>query len=409
MAKENKFKGILPTVKSLFYGSEAISHEDYTHEQNGGGYFHFHTSNYEFSHKGLNHLVKSGYANNPIGYSVINKIALSQKELNLLPYRNGEPIKNEVIPFDVNQLFFFMVLTGSGILWKRNIAGLGKTYEVINPLFLTENYQRGTFKYTYQMEGLEIPILESDLMFLTISDITRINTRFGIAPLQASLMPMDSLNQMYIADASLLKNKGADILISNGSDTPLNGMDSDEMDEEMNRRIGGARKHGKAVTATAKLDVHHIGRTAKELALWDGYKIKLRDICNVFCVDASHFNDPESKKFANFEEAKKALYNNCILPHLKVITENKELKKELGYDIFIDTSKVDVLQKDQEIRAKKNKINTDAIVGLNTEVQNGNITREIAINILITEWDYEQEEARNYIGERIERETQTDI
>lgn len=406
MSQKNSFKGIIPVVKSLFMGNQAI--DNFIHEPNGNQYFHFETSNYNFSHKGLKHLVYTGYETNPIGYSVINKITLAQKELDLVPYRNGEPINNEVLPFDFNDLFFYLVLTGTAVLWKRNIVGVGKTYEVVNTLFLTETIFKNNKKYTYEKEGMSIPILESDLIFISMPNISKCDSNFGLCPLQASLMPMQALNEMYEADAYLLKNKGADVIISNGSDTPIPGLDSDEMDLEMNRRIAGAKKYGKAVTSTANLKIDTIGRTPKELALWDGYKIKLRDVCNVFGCDASHFNDPESKKFSNLNEAKKSLYSNCVLPLSRMISEDEALLEELGYEIFIDTSSIDVLQQDQEVRAKKNKVNTDAILQLNREVQNGVITRDIAIQILVTEWEYDEQEAGEYIGERIEREINQD-
>ena len=374
--------------------TENFSHETYR----DGSTYSYWKSTYKFNTKGLKNLIKTGYNNNPIGFSVINKIVLSQRELIFTPYRDGKEVENVSIDLDINQLLHYLITCGTAIVWKKTIPLVGKTQEAINPVFLTETVKRSIKTYEYEKDGMFINIPEDDLIFMKIADITCSNTNFGISPLQAALMPISSLNEMYLADASLLKNKGADVLISNGTDTPIMGVDSDSMDDEMNRRIAGARNHGKAVTSTAKLDVHQIGRTAKELAMWDGYKIKLRDICNVLSLDSSHFNDPENKKFANSNEAKKSLYTNSTIPYTRIITENKELVKELGYTIFIDDSNIDVLQEDQETRAKKNKIITDVIVGLNEDVQKGTITQDIAVSILVTEWNYDEEEARKYIS-----------
>jgi phage portal protein BeeE len=202
---------------------------------------------------------------------------------------------------------------------------------------------------------------------------------------------------MYTADTSTLKNKGVDVLITNDSDVPITEDEQDGMDKSLNRRLRGARKSGGVATSTARLRVQNIGRTTKELALWDGYKIKVRDICNALQIDSSLFNDPDNKKYANVQEANKALYNDCVIPFTKLITENKELKADLGYDIYLDLSNIDCLQEAQNTRAEKAKTITEAIVGLNAQVKTSNISVEIAIKILVSEWEFDPQEAAQFI------------
>ena len=202
---------------------------------------------------------------------------------------------------------------------------------------------------------------------------------------------------MYLADTSLLKNKGADVMITNDSDMPLVGDETKSFDDAINERISGARNAGKIATSQAKLRVINLGRTAKELSLWDGYPIKLRDICNVFQVNSSSFNDVSGTTFNNVAEAEKAFYNNSVIPFTRLITENKELQKELGYQIYLDTSNIDSLQEAQSLRNEKNKVLTDAIINLNQKVKYGVISVEIAINILVSEWNYDIVEATKLI------------
>jgi hypothetical protein len=401
-----QIKGIIPTVKSWLWGD---SFQDVTYDEqqtyvNATGnldtWWKFLASTHTFGRMALIKLVEIGYTNSPAGFGIINKILLAQKNINFVPYWNGKPYLKygKTIPFDANYGLQMLLLTGTCIVYEKEIVGFPSELKILNTLDIEETYQGGDFSYRYYNNDGTWSVLDNEKMIIIkILDPGRKNTQMGLSPFQAALMPIESLKEMYVADTSTLKNKGVDVLITNDSDSPIVGMESAEMDKELNDRLRGARRAGGVATSTSKLRVLNVGRSTKELALWDGYKIKLRDLCNVYQVDSGQFNDPDNKKFSNVQDSNKALYNDCVIPFTKLITENPILKQKLGYEIYLDLSGIDCLQEAQNTRAEKAKTTTDAIVSLNADVKAGTITADIAVKILVSEWGFGLAEAQGYI------------
>jgi hypothetical protein len=388
-------KGLIPTIKSALFGDQVAQQQVINQVQ---PFLKFLFGSHNFARRELRCLVNLA-DNNPIVSGIIQKILFAQSNINFIPYRGGKPYKSGTFDFDVLRATTMLLKTGTVFIWKKEIIGFGTTLEVWNTLDVLEYRKGGKYYYTLmKQDGYNITVSEDELIIIKLSDISNERlTRFGLSPLQIAMMPMEALEQMYITDTSLLKNKGADIMITNDSEMPLLTDEQKSFDDAINERIAGARNAGKVATSQAKLRVLNLGRSAKELSLWDGYPIKLRDICNVFQVNSSSFNDVAGTTFNNVAEAEKSFYNNSVIPFTRLITNNKELQKELGYQIYLDTSNIDSLQEAQSLRNEKNKVLTDAIINLNQQVKNGVINVEIAIEILVSEWGYDLEEATKLI------------
>lgn len=390
-------QGLIPTIKSAIWGDESF----YNQQQIVNDYpnfFQFFMGKHTFARRNLKCLVNTADNNADVS-GVIQKILFAQTNINFIPYKFGKPYKSVTFDFDVNRALMMLLKTGTCIIWKKEVIGFDNTLDVLNTLDITETKKGNTYEYRLDKgNGTQMVIPNEQLIFIKLDDIlNEKDTNFGLSPLQIALMPLEALEQMYLADTSTLKNKGADFLVTNDTDEALNSDEGAHFDESFNKRLSGARKAGKAITSTAKLRVLQLGRTTKELALWDGYAIKLRGICNALQVNSSLFNDPANTTYSNQNEAWKAFYNQCVIPFTRKITDNKELKKELGYEVYLDTSNIDVLQQAQSLRNEKNKVLTDAIINLNQQIKNGVISVEIAIEILVSEWNYDIAEATKLI------------
>lgn len=402
--------GLIPRIKSALWGADSLNVQqlfvqELMESQISQNTFQLLTGSHSFNRKSLDYLIEYGYTQNPIVFGIINSILFKQENIQYLPYWKGKPYKSKTFDLDANRAFFNILTTGTVVFWDRETVGFGKQLEVIDTINLQENYFRG-FNYKYLEKGIWYNIPCEDLYFVTFLDNPcKANglTNFGLSPLQAAIMPVEALREMYTADTSLLKNKGGDVLISSGSEMPLVEMENSNFDAAINKRI---RKNGigSVVTTTAKVDVHQLGRTIKELALWDGYKVKTRDICVALNYPSTLAGDTDASTLANYEQSLKSAYTGCVIPLAKKIFNNNRLQERLGYEVFIDTSLIDCLQEDQKVRAEKAKTNTDAIINLNTQVNSGNISREIAVTILVNEWSFDEEEANAVI---INKETQS--
>jgi hypothetical protein len=389
-------QGLIPAIKSAIWGDPPINQDGYGGivtqsfwQRIGGGH--------SFNKVGLKYLVKTGFERNPVGFGAITKIILAQRNITFEPYWKGKPYVSKKIEYDINYGLYNLITTGTCIIYEKEVVGFGSEFEVLDTLRMGEDKIGKKFYYEYdQCDGTILKIPEEKLIFITIFSHKKGITQFGLSPLQAAQMPIESLKEMYTADTSMLKNKGVDVLITNDTDEPIVEDEHETMDAILNKRISGARKAGGVATSTSKLRVMNLGRTVKELALWDGYKIKARDLCNVLQIDSGLLNDPDNKTYANREEAEKSLYTSCVIPFSKVITDNKELVKRQGFEVYCNTSNIECLQISFQTKAEKANTIKDAVVDINTEVNKGNITHAIGV-LLLMEFGYDAQEAELYV------------
>lgn len=391
-------RGLVPAIKSFFFG-DLINPSEYRGELYSQNFYQILMGSHSFNTRALKYLVDTGYKRNSIGFGVITKILLAQQNLKFIPYWKGAPYVSKKIDFDLNYALFNLITTGTAIIRRRNIVGFGTSYETLDTLRMTETVTRGKFTYEYQLTEIDrIKIPEEDLLIIPWSKIDTLCTKFGLSPLQAAIMPIESLEAMWAYDTGLSKNKGVDVLISSeNNNVPLIGVENETIDETLNKRIAGARKAGRVAVTGASVKVQNLGRTVKELALWDGYKIKQRDLCTALQVESGLFNDPDNKSYSNRQEAIRSLYNECVVPLTKLIVDNKEFVDFVGYEIFIDTSNVEALQYTQQIKIDKAKSLTDQILRINQQIQQGIINKEIGI-LLLQEFGFDQKEAELYIN-----------
>lgn len=402
-----QWQGLVPLVKNTFksflYGNDSSDYynDNQTYVDATGDFNNFKLllSSHVFNRKSLKTLVDMGYTNSPAGFGIINKILLAQRNIVFSPYWKGKPYKSKELTLDMNYGLRMLLLTGTALVYEKEIVGFSNELTFLNTLDIEETpLSNGRYSYKYWLNNSSYINLDPEKMiFITMPDIVKRDTQMGLPPFQSAAMPIESLKEMYIADTSTLKNRGSDVLLTNDTETPLMDDENGTYQDSFNKRIGGAKRSGTVAVTSAKVRAVQLGRSAKELALWEGYKFKTRDVCTALQVDSGLFNDPDNRKYANAVESNRALYADCVIPFTKLITENKQLKAKLGYDIFLDVSEIDCLQTAQSERAAKSKTVTDAIISLNEKVKYGVITPEIAVRILVSEWGYEEQEAQELI------------
>jgi len=74
------------------------------------------------------------------------------------------------------------------------------------------------------------------------------------------------------------------------------------------------------------------------MSLIEQYNASIKDLCNIYNVPVTLFNNTESSTYNNVKEAKKALYQNCVIPELIKIQDelNRWLAPMYGDNICIE-------------------------------------------------------------------------
>lgn len=224
----------------------------------------------------------------------------------------------------------------------------------------------------------------------------------GLSPFQAGYRALSTSNQVHEAEESLMINRGASGMVSSGSNEyPLSAEEKTELDDNFKERTGGAKNYNKTITVGSNVKYQSLGLSPKDLTLTEIDINKLRKFCNMFHLSSQLLNDTANSTYNNISEAKKSLYTESAIPLAENILDgwrenlipvfNKLNNKD--YVLSLDTSKVEVLQKDKKAEAEKNKIIIETVSNLSEKVYTNRISYESAIQSLVFSFKMTQKEA----------------
>jgi HK97 family phage portal protein len=342
---------------------------------------------YEHDQLNTEELIKDGYAKVTDLYSIIQKIAQTGSNMPYLLYKgtnedkelvtDGElynllkkPNKNQNAHQFKEASIIYLLTTGNLFIQGNKSVGFGDVYKSLNIL----PTQFVNINCDYSLEGmyidhyyLEINNFRQKLMPEDISHIKYFNPtdvgvlcEWGLSPIHAGYLSMTSAKNLDIAEASILENKGASGLLTNKGDYPLDPEEARRIQQAIDKRIAGADKFGKIVSTGASVDYIPMGMSPADLQLIESGVIKLRQLCNLYGVDSSLFNDPANKTYNNRKEATKSLYTEAVIPVMnKIIWGISEFilpeynkRDNTQYKIELDTSMIPTLYDDEKVKAE---------------------------------------------------------
>lgn len=115
-------------------------------------------------------------------------------------------------------------------------------------------------------------------------------------------------------------------------------------------QYGGIRGAGQVPVMTTKVGFTAIGASPVELKILESKQASFRDLCGFFKIDARLLGDTASSTFNNQEQARVALYKDCILPELQSIAAGltRWLCPRFGKGLVLlpDVTQVEELQQD---------------------------------------------------------------
>jgi hypothetical protein len=141
------------------------------------------------------------------------------------------------------------------------------------------------------------------------------------------------------------------------------------------------------------------------MELNEGIRQAKAELCDLLNFPLSVLNSLEGQTFSNVNEANKMLYQKTIIPLWDLfdsfVNETFDLKR--NNEVFkTDFSHIEALQSDKKTELETKNIETKVITDLNTAINSGTITYDIAKNILINLYDYSEDEAVVYLVKKVE-------
>jgi HK97 family phage portal protein len=160
---------------------------------------------------------------------------------------------------------------------------------------------------------------------------------YGQSPLKAGLRSMTTNNEATESGVKFLQNQTArGLLMSDEGD--LNEVQAQQLKDKFRKEHQGSKKAGDIIITPKKLSWVNFGLNASDMSLIEQYNASIKDLCNIYNVPVQLLNNTESSTYNNMKEAKKALYQNCVIPELLKIKDelNRWLAPMYGDDICIE-------------------------------------------------------------------------
>ena len=143
---------------------------------------------------------------------------------------------------------------------------------------------------------------------------------YGQSPLRAGLRTLTTNNEAVLTGVKYLQNQSArGVLMSDEGD--LNEVQAQQLKDKFRQNYQSSRNAGDIVITPKKLSWVNFGLNASDLSLIEQYNASIKDLCNIYNVPVQLLNNTESATYNNMAEAKKALYQNCVIPELVKIRD----------------------------------------------------------------------------------------
>lgn len=160
---------------------------------------------------------------------------------------------------------------------------------------------------------------------------------YGMSPLRAGLRSMQANNEALTTGVKYLQNQTArGVLMSEEGD--LNEVQARQLKEKFKSQYQGSKNAGDVIITPKKLSWVNFGLNASDLSLIEQYDASIKDLCNIFNVPVQLLNNTSASTYNNQKEAKKALYQNAVIPEMVKIREelNRWLVPQYGEKLYID-------------------------------------------------------------------------
>ena len=310
--------------------------------------FHIYRKVNESKYKSYKAL-SSGIVDSSVMYkaNLLKSHALEELEHTELHKLMERPNPSQSYASFISELIAFGKLTGN-----RYVYGLGPdtgenvgkyTELYVMPSHVVEINTGGLMKpvdyYTIEYNGL-YRIEAEDMLHIKDFNPHYDGTgshMYGQSPLKAGMRSMTTNNEAVETGVKFLQNQTSrGILMSEEGD--LNEVQAQQLKDKFRRQHQGSSHAGDVIITPKKLSWVNFGLSTSDLSLIEQYNASIKDLCNIYNVPVQLLNNTESSTYNNMKEAKKALYQNCVIPELQKIQDelNRWLAPKYGEDICIE-------------------------------------------------------------------------
>jgi len=384
---------------------------------------------FDFGGKGK--VINGAYGSNSDVYSIVKRVAsiaskipreldkinkkgewenVTEGDLHKIVTKQPNP-KQNIVDFNEESLTN-LLLKGEIFRQGKVLPGFGNTYQDIYVLNNTtvkvdcviENFRPVPSKYTIIIDGKSTTLTAEEVNHVMYYNPMPSGLKIcrGLSPLEAGFLPLISSSENKKAQSVMVRNGATRGLLTSRSNENMDEQQREQLQKASDQRMEGAVKFGKVLTTSANVDYVKMGLDPSQLKMLESAIVSKRDLCDLYGVDSSLFNDPANKTYNNRKEAEKAMWTNAIIPaNEKDILGLSEWllpayneRDNTTYRIRQNLQAIPTLHEDEVKKSTKQK-NVSSIIITTLAAQ---ITREQKIQSLAISLDVTEEEATKIVG-----------
>jgi HK97 family phage portal protein len=290
-------------------------------------------------------LAKEGYLKNAIVYRCVNEIS---KGASAVPYvlKAGDQIIEQHPLIDLlnrpnplqsyseffNSLFGYVLLSGNAYILKvGSDLGSPKELHQLRPDRINIKGSGNPIpeKYEYKVNGRVQTTYEVDQEngFSELKHVklwNPLDDYYGLSPMSAAAVEVDQFNMSSKHNVNLLQNgarpSGAVIFKPQddaGFAVNLSESQRQQLLTDLNNRFSGAGNAGRPMLLEGDFDWKEMGLSPKDMDFHRLKNMATTDIALCFGVPSQLVGVPDSQTYSNVAEARLALYEETIIPHLR--------------------------------------------------------------------------------------------
>ena len=295
-------------------------------------------------------LAKEGYLKNAIVYRCVNEIS---KGASAVPFvlKAGDQIIEQHPLIDLlnrpnplqsyseffNSLFGYVLLSGNAYILKVG-SDLGKPKELhlLRPDRINIKGSGNPIpeKYEYVIGGSiqNTYMVDQENGFSELKHVklwNPLDDYYGLSPMSAAAVEVDQFNMSSKHNVNLLSNgarpSGAVIFKpqdDGGFAVNLSESQRQQLLTDLNNRFSGAGNAGRPMLLEGDFDWKEMGLSPKDMDFHRLKNMATTDIALCFGVPSQLVGVPDSQTYSNVAEARLALYEETIIPHLRKMSSD---------------------------------------------------------------------------------------